>query len=83
VNEAQREQRPGIVDERIEEGRRRKNSAPSTIMRFLPSTSESAPAGSLKNTPVTVEAAKMMPINSGMAPRSAAKPGSTGLRAIW
>ena len=52
-------------------------------MRFLPSTSESAPAGSLKNTPVIVEAATMTPSNSGPAPRSAANAGSTGLRAIW
>ena len=52
-------------------------------MRFLPITSESAPAGSLKKTPVMVEAATMMPISSGKAPRSAAKLGSTGLRAIW
>ena len=60
-----------------------KKSAPSTIMRFLPSTSESAPAGSLKMTPVIVDAATIMPISSGKAPRSAAKVGSTGLRAIW
>jgi hypothetical protein len=52
-------------------------------MRFRPSTSESAPDGSLKKMPVTVEAATMTPMNSGAAPRSAAKMGSTGLRAIW
>jgi hypothetical protein len=45
-------------------------------------TSEKAPAGSLITTPVMVEAATMRPISSGAAPRSWAKRGSTGLRAI-
>jgi hypothetical protein len=51
-------------------------------MRLRPSTSESAPDGSLKKTPVMVEAATMTPMSSGKAPRSAAKIGRTGLRAI-
>ena len=38
---------------------------------------------SLNSTPVTVEAATIIPINSGAAPRLSAKRGSTGLRAIW
>jgi hypothetical protein len=35
--------------------------------RLRPSTSESAPEGSLKNTPVMVEAATMTPMSSGKA----------------
>src|SRR5262249_37258015 len=52
-------------------------------MRLRPRMSESAPEGSLKNTPVMVEAATMTPMSSGRAPRSAAKMGRTGVRAIW
>jgi hypothetical protein len=50
-------------------------------MHLRPSTSESAPDGSLKKMPVMVEAAAMTPMNSGEAPRL--EVGSTGLRAIW
>ena len=36
-----------------------------------------------QKTPVTVEAATITPMNSGSAPRSAAKAGRTGLRALF
>jgi hypothetical protein len=65
------------MDKWLSERRRGEKSAPSTIMRLRPSTSESAPDGSLKKTPVMVEAATMTPMSSGKAPRSAAKMGGT------
>jgi hypothetical protein len=70
------------MDERIDEWWRSEKKSPSTIMRLRPSTSESAPDGSLRKTPVMVEAATMTPMSSGKAPRSAANVGRTGLRAI-
>ncbi len=39
------------------------------MVLFLPMTSESAPAGSLKKIPVTVEMPTANPIASGPAPR--------------
>jgi len=44
-------------------------------------TSESTPAGILKNMPVTVEIATAKPMASGPTPREAANKASTGVLA--
>jgi len=55
VDEKEHKQRPKIVNEGIDKRRAAKKSAPGTIIRLRPSTSESVPDGSLKKTPVRVE----------------------------
>jgi hypothetical protein len=58
-----------------------KKRSPISIVLFLPITSDKAPAGSLKNIPVTVDIPTAKPIASGPAPRYSANSGSTGLLA--
>src|SRR5512139_3602705 len=58
-----------------------KTTSPMSMVRFLPITSERAPAGSLKKIPVTVDTPTAKPMASGPAPRYRAKRGSTGLLA--
>src|ERR1700681_4176357 len=49
------------------------------IMRRLPKKSEIAPAGKLISIPGIVDAITIQPISWGVAPRCAAKSGSTGV----
>ena len=53
--------------------------AENTIIRFLPSLSESSPAGILAMMPVNADTPAIMPTPVGVAPRCAANKGSTGL----
>ena len=57
-----------------------KTNAPSSSSRRLPKRSDSAPAGSFRNTPVKVEAPMTKPTSEGPAPSSRANSGSSGAR---
>ena len=56
--------------------------APATSNRRRPNRSDSAPAGSFRNTPVSVEAPMTKPMRDGPAPSSRAKSGRSGARQI-
>ena len=59
-----------------------KTREPASSRRRRPKRSDNAPAGSLRNTPVIVDAAMTKPTSAGPAPSSCAKRGSRGTRQI-